>query len=296
MDKVQTGAGRVQIRFVDNTTVKITEHSKLIIDDFVYSGKPSSSKMALKFASGTIRFATGNKIAKPNINLKTPTATIAVRGTDFTSTVDDFGKSLFILLPEEDGSVGEITVSNDAGSVVLNRAFQSTMVVASDISPSKPVILKLDLNMIDNMVIVSPPEIDEINEDVDTRKNILDLTELDIDYLKNDSLEQDNLTSSVATAGIDANFFKDELADTTNLSDSKDGISITGTTFGFNSVTQIYALIEEGRVRLSRQVGSTVDITTDSTQGKNIKIDVNNSIYNIQINEGGTMINAKQNN
>lgn len=295
MDKVQTGAGRVQIRFVDNTTVKITEHSKLVIDDFVYSGKPSSSKMALKFASGTIRFATGNKIAKPNINLKTPTATIAVRGTDFTSTVDDFGKSLFILLPEEDGTVGEITVSNEAGSVILNRAFQSTLVVATDIAPSKPVILRLDLNMIDNMMIVSPPEIDEKIEEVDTRKNILDLSELDIDYLKIDVLEQDNLKTS-ETSAIDANYFEDRLDDITNLSDSKNGISITGTTFGFNSTTQIYTTIEEEWIHFVRQVGSTVDIAVDINQGKNIKIDVNNSIYNIQINEGGTTINAKQNN
>ena len=106
MDRVQTGNGRVEITFVDNTNVKVTEHSKLVIDDFVYSGKPSTSKMALRFASGTMRFKTGNGVSKSNINLRTPTATIAVRGTDFTSTVDDFGKSLVILLPEEDGTVG----------------------------------------------------------------------------------------------------------------------------------------------------------------------------------------------
>ena len=114
LDRVQTGNGRVEITFIDDSTVKVTEHSKLVIDDFVYSGKPSTSRMALKFAAGTARFATGQsgKMNKGNINLRTPTATIAVRGTDFAATVDDFGKSLIMLLPEPDGSVGEITVSN----------------------------------------------------------------------------------------------------------------------------------------------------------------------------------------
>ena len=53
LDRVQTGNGRVEIKFIDDSTVKVTEHSKLVIDDFVYSGKPSTSRMALKFASGT---------------------------------------------------------------------------------------------------------------------------------------------------------------------------------------------------------------------------------------------------
>ena len=91
LDNVQTGNGRVEIKFIDDSNVKITEHSKLIIDDFVYSGKPSTSKMALKFASGTVRFTTGQsgKMDKSNINLSTPSATIAVRGTEFECLVND---------------------------------------------------------------------------------------------------------------------------------------------------------------------------------------------------------------
>ena len=35
-DEVTTGQGRTAINFVDDTRVEITEHSKLIIDEFVY--------------------------------------------------------------------------------------------------------------------------------------------------------------------------------------------------------------------------------------------------------------------
>jgi hypothetical protein len=58
--------------------------------------------MALTFGLGTARFITGNlnRIDKQNITLKTPTANIAIRGTDFTATVDELGRSLIILLPD----------------------------------------------------------------------------------------------------------------------------------------------------------------------------------------------------
>lgn len=298
MDRVQTGNGRLEIKFVDQTTVKVTEHSKLVIDDFVYSGRPSTSRMALKFASGTVRFATGKGIAKPNINLRTPTATIAVRGTDFATTVDDFGKSLVILLPEEDGTVGELTVTNAGGSVILNRAFQATIVSTYDSSPSKPVILNLTLGIIDNMLIVSPPPLAAgFNETVDAKSNILDLSELDIDYLKNDDLEESDLSeSAIDILSINNNFLEDALLNSGDLSDSKDGVKITGTTFGLNEFTQINTIIEQDKVRFIRTVGTTFDIAVDRERGSNLKIDVGNRIFDLQVNDGGTIINVKQNN
>lgn len=296
MDRVQTGNGRLEIKFIDQTTVKVTEHSKLVIDDFVYSGRPSTSRMALKFASGTVRFATGKGIAKSNINLRTPTATIAVRGTDFATTVDDFGKSLVILLPEEDGTVGELTVTNAGGSVILNRAFQATMVSTYDSAPSKPVILNLTLGIIDNMLIVSPAEpAAGLNETTDTKSNILDLSELDIDYLKNEDLEKSDLAeSAIDILSINNNFLEDALLSNGELADSKDGVKIAGTTFGLNEITQINTIIEQDKVRFIRTVGTTFDIAVDKERGSNLKIDVGSRIFNLQVNDGGTLINVKQ--
>jgi hypothetical protein len=300
-DTVRTGAGRVKIVFVDQSTVSVTEQSKLVIDSFVYDGNPKTSRMALKFAAGTVRFATGKAgmINKPNINLRTPSATIGVRGTDFVSTVDDFGKSLIILLPEEDGSVGEITVSNAAGSVILNRAFQSTTVNTFDSNPSKPVILNLTLNMIDNMMIVSPPdEVKETIEDSDSRANILDLSELDIDYLKKDDLAKDDLQgSSLDATAIDANFLQDYLDDPlSSSSETKEGVKIEGTTFGTNTQTQIYTLIEGANIRLIRSVNNTQDLIFPKDQGKNVLIiDAGKSIV-ITINGGGSNIIVNQKN
>lgn len=301
MDTVRTGAGRVKIVFVDQSTVSVTEQSKLVIDTFVFDPNPKKSKMALKFASGTIRFATGKGMPKNNINLRTPSATIAVRGTDFTSTVDDFGKSLIILLPEADGSVGEITVTNAAGSVILNRAFQATMVNTYDSSPTKPVILNLTLDMIDNMMIVSPPEEKHNDsEQGDSRANILDLSELDIDYLKNTDLEKDTLAiDGLSNVTFDSNLFEDFLTGDKlkQMDDEKDGVRITGTTFGYNEQTQIYTTINEDTIHVLRGVNNVSEIITPKLQ--NTVIDLNDSGKSQIIiinNDGGSRIIVKQGN
>ena len=51
-------------------------------------------------------------------------------------TVDEIGKSLIILLPNADGSVGKISVESDVGQVILNQAFQATVVGASEKTPT----------------------------------------------------------------------------------------------------------------------------------------------------------------
>lgn len=303
MDRVQTGNGRVEIKFIDDSTVKVTEHSKLVIDDFVYSGKPSTSRMALKFASGTARFATGQsgKMNKANINLRTPTATIGVRGTDFAATVDDFGKSLVILLPEPDGSVGEITVSNAAGFVVLTKAFQATIVSTADSKPSRPVILNLTLDMVDNMLIVSPAEEADTGEDTgETRSNILDLSELDIDFLAKDDLKEDQLASSdLDINAIDANFLGEDFLDDSLAGGdcvTREGTKLCGTTFGLDNVTQITSILSGDSIRLVRTLSTTVDVRFKKDENKTLYIDSSGKSFLIEINDpaGGTIINVKQ--
>ena len=63
MDVVVTEKGKVRIDFVDETRVDITEHSRLVIDDFVYDPSSGEGSLSLKAGLGTIRYASG-KIAK----------------------------------------------------------------------------------------------------------------------------------------------------------------------------------------------------------------------------------------
>ena len=167
-DTVTTAKAKAELTFEDKTTVKLTEHSKMVIDDFVYDPKKGSGKLALNVTLGTARYASG-QIAKNNpqqVAIKTPTATIAVRGTDFSMTVDELGRSLVMLLPSCDPTGGCVTgvieVSSLAGVVILDVPYQATMINSAYTSPSTPVVLKLDQANINNMLIICKPQ--EIND------------------------------------------------------------------------------------------------------------------------------------
>ena len=222
-DTVKTGKGQVGIKFIDDTRVDVTEHSKLVIDEFVYDPNTNTGKLSLKATLGTVRYASGQiaKNSAQNVNIKTPTATIAVRGTDFAMTVNEIGGSTIVLLPSCDGNgfcyVGEIEVQTDAGFVIMNQAFQVTSVETMESKPLKPIILDLDLDMINNLLIVTPPK--ELEEAITEQKAKSIANALDIDFLKFDDLEVDLLETEEDEANtaleidfLDQNFLVDILA------------------------------------------------------------------------------------
>jgi len=212
-DTIITARARAKLEFEDKTTVQITEQSKLVIDDFVYDPKKGSGKLALKMALGTARYASG-QIAKNNpqqVAVKTPTASIAVRGTDFSMTVDELGRSLVMLLPSCDAKgcvTGAIEVSNEAGSVLLEQAYQATLVRSLLTPPTAPVIVTVDQANINNMLIVAPPpQVKEEDLQQDT-KTALDVNFLNQDFLKYNALDEDELKKFSA---LDQNFLDGEL-------------------------------------------------------------------------------------
>ena len=213
-DTIRTAKSKTAIEFIDTTRVDVTEHSKLVIDEFVYDPNKKTGKLSLKASLGTVRYASG-QIAKNNptsIKITTPTATIGVRGTDFSMTVDELGSSTIILLPSCDTNgncyVGEISVDSDAGQVILSQAFQATVVDTVSSTPMKPVILGLDENMINNLLIIARPS--EISKEMNASEYIEVADALDLDFLQFDELEKDYLEeeeSAWATA-LDIDFLE----------------------------------------------------------------------------------------
>lgn len=175
-DTVSTNSqGRFKITFVDATTVNITQNSRLVIDDFVYDGgNKSKGKLGLRLAMGTAKYTSG-AIAKGNargVGIRTPTATIAVRGTDFVMSVDEAGRSTIVLVPEcyndtditkinFDCPAGAIDVMTAAGIVTLNKPFQATMVENSYAPPAPPVTINPALKGMDNNIQIAPLETDD---------------------------------------------------------------------------------------------------------------------------------------
>jgi hypothetical protein len=75
-----------QIRFVDNSEITLKPGTTFRIENFSYdAGKPDADSAAFNLVKGGLRSITGllGKRNKEKFSLKTPTATIGIRGTTF---------------------------------------------------------------------------------------------------------------------------------------------------------------------------------------------------------------------
>lgn len=290
-DIAETANGKMKIEFLDNAQLDLKEHTEVLIDEIYYDPDPSLSKMSMKFTMGTARFASGSLglINKANIDIQTPTATIGIRGTDFTTTIDELGRSLIVLLPDQYGNPsGEITVTNLGGTITLNQAYQATMVSSLDKIPTNPIQINgITPSMIDNMFIVNPPQ--EVKEAIEEQvQNDLDDDQgiLDIDYLEYNELEKDiedyldedyDARDRLNYDALAGDFLPDlldvveELVRTTATlddaqagGDSSAGWVLKGGNFGLNKDSQYNIFEEDGNLILYRTVNGVINITIAS--------------------------------
>lgn len=203
MDTARTDKGKMRLDFIDDTRVDVIENSILVIDDFVYDPSSGTGKLDMRAALGTVRYASGQiaKNSRQNVRVRTPSATISVRGTDFIMVVDEIGGSMVTLLPSCDSAgfcvTGEIKVETDEGFVVMNQAFQATQVSHSGQLPSKPVIISLDEDQINNLLILRKKTVVAEEEDQIRKRTKRLFDFLDIDALEFDELDEDVLAETI---------------------------------------------------------------------------------------------------
>ena len=316
-DTAVTGNGRMLIEFLDEEQLSIIEHTRIYIDEAYYDPDPSKSKMAIRMVQGTARFTSGRgkRIKKSNIQLSTPTAEIAILGTDFTTTIDEIGQSLIILLPDEKTglSSGKIIISNAGGTVTLEEAYQASIISSYDRAPSSPVILSgIDTSMISNIFIVSEPkEIKEVKQQEglatdNDGDSILDVDFLEFNELETDYLEEDDLEfSELDIDYLDVDFLQDvldvlqELDKETGLDQSalKNNIDLRGTKIGFDTDTQYNSIIDKGAntVKFFRNVDGVISISMLLSQSATIRTVSSQKESAIILGDGqGIIINITQ--
>jgi hypothetical protein len=132
-DELRTGLeGRLQVTFRDGTVLTLGEKASVIVDRYVYDLDRNVGETVLQATKGAFLFASGRikQLKQHTIAVSTPAADIGVRGTKFWGgPLDQYG----VLVLE-----GEITVSNQAGSVTLSGAGQGTD-LPSPLDPPGPV-------------------------------------------------------------------------------------------------------------------------------------------------------------
>lgn len=300
MDFIETANGRLKAEFEEGSLLHMTEHTEATITKYYWDKDKNDGEIGIKFAQGTARFTTGRLglIPKENIVIETQSATIAVRGTDFTTTVDELGRTLVILLPETECTIdgdcspsGRIVVTNEGGQVTLEEAYQATMVSSISTPPVPPVTLEnINVSMIDNMFIVSPPkeikdeEAERESRASDSSSSILDFTDLDTDYLKEDFLAEDDWEFTELDMDLlDVDFLQDVLVAIEEVDILKAGTQqaqgaqkFTGTKLGFDKDTQYNTFVDSGLGQLIfyRDVNGVIGIKV--SQDSNTRIESEN--------------------
>jgi hypothetical protein len=87
-ERIVTGSeGQVQIVFDDDTRLVVGPHSTLLIETYLMASSNTAQQLTINALGGSFRFITGNS-PKPAYSIRTPTAAIAVRGTEFDIIVE----------------------------------------------------------------------------------------------------------------------------------------------------------------------------------------------------------------
>jgi len=312
-DTISTANAKAGITFEDNTQVQITEQSKLVIDNFIYDANKNTGKLAIKIALGTVKYASG-QIAKNDpqqVKIETPTATIGVRGTDFSSTVDEIGRSTIVLLPscpigwkdiEKDCITGKIIITTDAGELMLTKPFQATTIDSRMHEPTRPVILNYDMQQINNLLIVSPPP--QLKKVENTTTQVKAFNYLDEDFLGKDFLKYDELNKNYldsATTKLDINYLNNNFL--INLLDVSSSQMLGNELDQYNSMLPKYDknsglkyIVDGDGLMLYREtVSSYAEINTQKVNAMTTNINQDGININQIVNySGSTSITIKQ--
>jgi hypothetical protein len=134
-ETITTGpAGQVQILFVDRSSLTVGPDTKMVIDEFVYDRDSGKGTLTASVTQGVLRYV-GGAISKNEgaVNLKTPVATIGIRGGITAVDVGDGGATTAGFIFGK-----QLTVTGNGGSVTITRPGFATTVGGSN-PPGSPI-------------------------------------------------------------------------------------------------------------------------------------------------------------
>ena len=146
-DIIQSGPnGALGIVLADETTFSMAENGRMVLDEMVYDPSTQEGNISMSVLQGVFTFVSGQvaKVDPDAMALKTPVATIGIRGTQVGINLGEEGgepKLDVVLMEERDGFVGEVVISNNAGLQILNLPDQATRITRIDVPPAEPQVL-----------------------------------------------------------------------------------------------------------------------------------------------------------
>ncbi len=163
-DNISTGKDTsLNIRFADGSRFDIGPQSEFSVDKFSYQHGAEGGAFHSRIIKGAFRFVSG-LIAKSrgrDMTVSTTVATIGIRGTQVEGEVTerqvnddgvtvDASAKIVLLEPEEKGKETSIVVSNEFGSVIIDKPGYGTEIPDEKSPPSA--VRKMQLRTIDNVL------------------------------------------------------------------------------------------------------------------------------------------------
>jgi VCBS repeat-containing protein len=148
-DVLQSGEeGAIGIVLADETTFSMAENGRMVLDEMVYDPGTQEGSISMSVLQGVFTFVSGQvaKVDPDAMTLKTPVATIGIRGTQVGIDLRDTGTGepdlRVVLMEESDGFVGEVVISNAGGIQILNLPDQGSSVSSATSAPAEPRVLQ----------------------------------------------------------------------------------------------------------------------------------------------------------
>ncbi|MCC7168397.1 MAG: FecR domain-containing protein, partial [Rhodospirillales bacterium] len=143
-DVLQTPqGGGVGILFIDKTSLSLGASGRMVLDQMVFDPGTLSGKSAFSLVQGTFSFVSGqiSKTATDAMVIKTPVATIGIRGTLGTGGYFPQTGLTAAIMPEGGQTTGEMSISNAGGTQVINQPNTGIQVGSFFSAPTAPVVV-----------------------------------------------------------------------------------------------------------------------------------------------------------
>lgn len=164
---VSSADGSLGIVFADNSTMSMGGSARIVIDEMVYDPDSQSGSQLFDVVQGAFVFASGyiGKSNPEDVQVRTPVATIGIRGTKYAVNVDQDDGEAHVTLFE-----GAVTVTNDAGQTILTAIGESTSIASIDRPPGSVYVMEPEeqADRYGDAIVIHPtqPKLD-LNEDAE---------------------------------------------------------------------------------------------------------------------------------
>ena len=146
-DVVQTGPdSSLTIKLNDGTVFNLSSSARMVLNDMVYAVDSNANAALFTLVQGLIGFVAGQVAKTGDLNVDTPVATMAIRGTAVQAEiVAASGATRFSLLTEPDGRVGSILLldKSNPSRVITSMADARVATLLTPVAGSDPQVTQI---------------------------------------------------------------------------------------------------------------------------------------------------------